>query len=289
MQMAACLYASVFVFSVRAVMCTWTHDRFGCLRMCVCEWEQYDAILHRQSGTEMLADVDAATVAQFLKHLKKFKLRSKVSVENLSSNMAVAWSSEQPGDTKLPPDPRMNLLGYRGIIANSDAHCSNGSAEAGDELYRAERLRLGIGEGSELEGEVPLECNFDGLNGVSFTKGCYVGQELIARTHFRGAVRKRLVPITATSHLPDAVAKGTNIARLSGKGRSPGRVVCLDTTGYGLALLRLNNLHDTDMCVPTSDGGSVSVTAHQPDWWPSDFMAVMQTEGENGSEEASTA
>lgn len=44
---------------------------------------------------------------------------------------------------------------------------------------------------------VPLEYNLDGLNAISFTKGCYVGQELIARTHFRGIVRKRLLPVTS--------------------------------------------------------------------------------------------
>jgi folate-binding protein YgfZ len=43
---------------------------------------------------------------------------------------------------------------------------------------------------------VPLEYNLDGLHGISFTKGCYVGQELIARAHFRGVVRKRLMPVT---------------------------------------------------------------------------------------------
>ncbi len=42
---------------------------------------------------------------------------------------------------------------------------------------------------------IPLEYNLDGLNAISFTKGCYVGQELIARSHFRGVVRKRLMPV----------------------------------------------------------------------------------------------
>ena len=42
---------------------------------------------------------------------------------------------------------------------------------------------------------IPLEYNLDGLNAISFTKGCYVGQELIARSHFRGVIRKRLMPV----------------------------------------------------------------------------------------------
>ncbi len=51
---------------------------------------------------------------------------------------------------------------------------------------------------------IPLEYNLDGLNAISFTKGCYVGQELIARSHFRGVVRKRLMPVQLSggeSHL----------------------------------------------------------------------------------------
>ena len=43
---------------------------------------------------------------------------------------------------------------------------------------------------------IPLEYNLDGLNAISFTKGCYVGQQLIARSHFRGVVRKRLIPVS---------------------------------------------------------------------------------------------
>lgn len=43
---------------------------------------------------------------------------------------------------------------------------------------------------------MPLEYNLDALNGISYSKGCYVGQELVARTHNRGVVRKRLMPIT---------------------------------------------------------------------------------------------
>lgn len=47
---------------------------------------------------------------------------------------------------------------------------------------------------------IPLEYNMDGLNAISFTKGCYVGQELVARTHFRGMVRKRIMPIVLVPH-----------------------------------------------------------------------------------------
>ena len=65
--------------------------------------------------------------------------------------------------------------------------------EASD-AHRRLRYALGVAEGAELVGMLPLECNLAGLNAVSFEKGCYVGQELTARTHHRGVVRKRIVP-----------------------------------------------------------------------------------------------
>lgn len=49
---------------------------------------------------------------------------------------------------------------------------------------------------SEAAGEaIPLEYNLDGLHGISYEKGCYIGQELIARTHHKGVVRKRVFPV----------------------------------------------------------------------------------------------
>ncbi len=67
------------------------------------------------------------------------------------------------------------------------------------------RLALGLPDGSrdlEAEKTVLLEAGFDELNGVSWTKGCYMGQELTARTKYRGLVKRRLVPVTVAGSLP---------------------------------------------------------------------------------------
>ena len=124
----------------------------------------------------------------------------------------------------LPPDPRLPSLGLRGVLPRAVAealieggaemartHGSGGALigagageketsadnaddESSDAAYRRLRYALGVAEGAELLGLLPLECNLEGLNAVSFEKGCYVGQELTARTHHRGVVRKRVVP-----------------------------------------------------------------------------------------------
>lgn len=92
-------------------------------------------------------------------------------------------------------DPRLPDLGQR-VILPAD-HQPDGTPVP-DEVYTERRFRLGVAEGSSeipSGAALPLEYNLDALNGVSFSKGCYVGQELTARTHFQGVIRKRLMPL----------------------------------------------------------------------------------------------
>ena len=104
-------------------------------------------------------------------------------------------------DVRMHSWPAMRGLRKRGIVKGfmhaDETHV--GDAESAENAYIRERMMLGVFEGQELglgvENAMPLEWNMDGLNAVSFTKGCYVGQELTARTKFRGIVRKRVVPI----------------------------------------------------------------------------------------------
>ena len=78
----------------------------------------------------------------------------------------------------------------------------HGSNEVHEELYALQLQLLGVPSTAQLHGAdvLPIESNLDLLNAVSFSKGCYIGQELTARTHFRGVVRKRLLPIVASTH-----------------------------------------------------------------------------------------
>jgi len=79
--------------------------------------------------------------------------------------------------------------------ADAEGRSADSAAADGLALYDWVRLSQGLPEGSEWSGAVPLELNLERLNGVSFTKGCYMGQELTARTHFQGLVRKRALPV----------------------------------------------------------------------------------------------
>jgi folate-binding protein YgfZ len=133
----------------------------------------------------------------------------------------------------VPPqgkaDPRLAEAGWR-ILTDRPL-----PTDAGPEAYDAHRLALGLPDGSrdmESEHSVLLEAGFDELNGVSWTKGCYMGQELTARTRYRGLVKRRLVPVEVEGPLP---SRGTPVTRNGvelGEMRS-GR------QARGMALLRL--------------------------------------------------
>uniref|UniRef100_V5ENW4 Putative CCR4 associated factor n=1 Tax=Kalmanozyma brasiliensis (strain GHG001) TaxID=1365824 RepID=V5ENW4_KALBG len=161
-----------------------------------------DVFIHRQSPLDdgsprWLLDVDSRTLPSLLSFIKKFKLRSKVQLVDVSGehNAVQAWSasqSEAPAAIieHLSMDPRCPTIGYRGVLPASEAVDFNGSASQvdGDE-YTLYRIINGVAEGALdfPEGSsLPLENNLDYMNGVDFRKGCYVGQELTARTHHTG-------------------------------------------------------------------------------------------------------
>jgi len=138
-----------------------------------------DAFLQRLNDEEVLIDVAASQRAALTKHLKMYKLRMKLEIsEALELNVV-----GDVGDADL----RCAALGPRAIREFS------GEEEISE--YRRRRLTAGVGEAEDIAGRVPLTCNLDLLGHVSFAKGCYVGQELIARAFYRGTVRKRLFPV----------------------------------------------------------------------------------------------
>ena len=135
----------------------------------------------------LLIDCEAEAAPQLAKRLSLYRLRRKIAIQ-ADENLGVHWSADLiPGSV---PDPRLNALGWRwlGPIAAENA--------SADPLWRAHRLALGVTEGvGELGSDQTLwlECNAAELNGVSFTKGCYVGQENTARMNWRQKVNRRLV------------------------------------------------------------------------------------------------
>lgn len=138
-------------------------------------------------GDDVLIDCERNAAADLAKRLTLYRLRRAITIAP-EEDLAVHWARE--GDLGVV-DPRLADLGQR-WLAPADA------GEGADAAWRAHRLALGVTEGRGELGDgatLWLECNAAELNGVSFTKGCYVGQENTARMNWRQKVNRRLVVV----------------------------------------------------------------------------------------------
>jgi folate-binding protein YgfZ len=140
-------------------------------------------------GADLLLDCEAEAADDLIKRLSIYRLRRPIAIER-DESLAVHWSTE---GTHGVPDPRLQELGRRWLAAA--AQPASGWLE--------HRLHLGVTEGrTELADTLWLECNAAELNGVSFSKGCFVGQENTARMNWRSKVNRRLVVVETTETGP---------------------------------------------------------------------------------------
>lgn len=169
-------------------------------------------------------------------------------------------------------DPRVNELGSR-IISNTENDVKkeiqelmgNVDIAQPNQNYKTLRYHLGVGEGLDdlPYGECfPLESNCDYLHGVSFHKGCYIGQELTARTHHTGVIRKRLMPLYFTK-LP---SKLPNENKIIYENKNLGKLRGIEGNA-GLALLRINQALDFEEIAVGDDG---KARIRKPSWWPTE-------------------
>ncbi|HEV7266014.1 MAG TPA: folate-binding protein [Falsiroseomonas sp.] len=183
-------------------------------------------------GARLLLDCARDQAGTIVTTLSRFRLRAKVALRDASPDFAVhaVWGDAVPLEGSISaPDPRLPGAGWR-VLAAAPL-----PADADEVAYDLHRLSLGLPDGArdlEPQKSVLLEGGFDELQGISWSKGCYMGQELTARTKYRGLLKKRLFPVTVQGPLP---APGTPVTRDGaeiGEMRS-GR------DGLGLALLRI--------------------------------------------------
>lgn len=146
------------------------------------------------SGNDLLIDCEAEHADALVKRLSMYRLRRAIDIAR-DERLSVHWRPHL-GDGAAP-DPRLAALGERWVGRIDEMDPAEHEAGA-DAAWRLHRLRIGVPEGrAELgEGETLwLECNAAELNGVSFTKGCYVGQENTARMNWRQKVNRRLIVV----------------------------------------------------------------------------------------------
>jgi folate-binding protein YgfZ len=145
-------------------------------------------------GDDVLVDVNAGQAEALARRLTMFRLRRQVAIADETS-LQVWQQWGEPGDR--PPDPRTPLAGSRFAAAGL-------SPTAGLADWHAHRLALGLPDADEIGQDelLWLETGARELNGVSFTKGCYTGQENTARMHHRDKLRKRLLPVRTAGQGP---------------------------------------------------------------------------------------
>lgn len=212
----------------------------------------HDFLLCRRDDALWL-DCEAARKDDLVRRLMRYRLRAKVEIAELGADASVfavtgADASRRLGLDPAPgaalpfaggiafTDPRNAALGARVIAPAADAEAAfeaAGIARGPRAAYDRARLALGIAEGGAevpVDQAFPLEFGLDALNGVSFDKGCYVGQEVTARMKKRALVRKRAAPVAIAGPAPETGA------RLALDGKHAG-VLCASVDGIGLALI----------------------------------------------------
>ncbi|CAJ1072471.1 LOW QUALITY PROTEIN: putative transferase CAF17 homolog%2C mitochondrial [Xyrichtys novacula] len=249
----------------------------------------YDIILYSLKGAEagqgVFLECDSTITDSILRHLKVYKIRRKVTVNpcpDLSVWTVLPKHKKTEEEASIPElsspekalaweeDPRTQEMGWRLVVDSQvDPLDIISSCQKGDtEEYHRHRYAIGLPEGvKDLPPGValPLESNLVYMQGISFSKGCYIGQELTARTHHTGVIRKRLMPVRLSAPVQD-LEEGASLQTQSGKPAGKHRSGFGD---LGLSLIRMAHAKDV-LTLKSSDDTTVTLEVAVPDWWPKD-------------------
>lgn len=226
-----------------------------------------------RAGDGLLLDVAAAKEADLIKRLTLYRLRAKVTFAQAADLVVLAlWDGAEP----VPPegglvfaDPRLPGLGWRVIVPAAQA--GTWSAASGRVVdiaeWHAHRVTLGVPEGGHdfVYGDAfPHEADMDQLAGVSFSKGCYVGQEVVSRMQHRGTARKRLVQVTGAGPLVAGAAITAGTANIGSITSVAG--------AHGLALVRLDRAADLKAKGEALMADGIAIELVKPAWATFDLV-----------------
>jgi folate-binding protein YgfZ len=199
--------------------------------------------------------------------LKFYKLRAKVTVENLSDDLGVlaAWDGKPAAQPDLAfADPRNEQLGYRILIPEDLKQKLSdliGAELVDAAAYEAHRIALGVPRGGfdfMYSDAFPHETNMDRLSGVDFDKGCYVGQEVVSRMQHRGTARTRSVKVLLEDLSPEL---GVSVLA----GDKPVGTMGSSARGKGIALVRIDRVADALDAGQALTAGGLAVRLAEPD------------------------
>lgn len=208
----------------------------------------YDFFVVEDDDT-LLLDCAFGLLVGLIRHLGLYKLRADVKIEDRSNDWLVLASPHSSDDARNIElrsegiafvDPRCSKMGYRALVPAKSSEVKLGKFDmekTDHDVYETMRISLGIPdcENDHVSGKFfALECSLDDLDGISFEKGCFIGQEVTTRMKHRNLVRKKLLPISfdGPSLPPGAVIANGNI--------KVGEV-CSSVDGHAIAMLKLDH------------------------------------------------
>jgi len=242
-----------------------------------------DMMVYRPASDRFLLRSDAARRDDLFTRLRRYRLRRLIDLAIEPDIRLVLLLSNQAAETiaiqmiMSCSDPRSPELGSHCLVNAHHLPAQMGAIDS----WHANRIAAGVPEGSidlTPERALMLEAGLDRLGAVDFEKGCYVGQEVTARTHYRGLVKRRLVPLTIAGDPPaidsDIIWQGTVI----GKSKTAAAFTVPITGAHGqtdaksicLALLKLSDLHNI-LDAPADDDG-LMINGHAAELALADWM-----------------
>ena len=251
-----------------------------------------DMMVYRPAMDRFLIRSDMARRDDLFTRLRRYRLRRPIDLAIEPDIRLVLLLGNQDAETTVIPmimvssDPRSPQLGSHCLVEARHLPAQMGAMDR----WHANRIAAGVPEGSvdlTPERALMLEAGLDRLGAVDFEKGCYVGQEVTARTHYRGLVKRRLVPLTIAGDPPaidsDIMWQGTAIGKsktaaalnvpITGThGRMDAKSICL-------ALLKLSDLHNI-LDAPANDDG-LMINGHAARLALADWMQPLPRQGKS--------
>ncbi|KAG4306297.1 hypothetical protein PORY_000285 [Pneumocystis oryctolagi] len=264
-------------------------------------WRNNKKENYNEGEQAFFIECDSNSAKNLMDHLKRYKLRSKLSfrlIDNDEWSVWASWGVDIPNNYQKTEiigcyDNRAPELGRRDILPGNTKPEFEVD-EIPPENYKIRRYLYGVPEGPDEIFEnisFPIESCIDYMGGIDFYKGCYIGQELTTRIYHTGIVRKRIVPISLydfndsppsileyapSTEINIPPMKANIIVRQDAKEKNIGKF-CSGIGNIGLGLMRLDNLFNKDekqrKCIinyvdKNNNNCVIGVKAFQPWWWP---------------------
>lgn len=212
------------------------------------------------AGGRLLIDCAGSGAEALMQRLTLYKLRARVELRRETGlGVAAAWDGKPAAmaGVMMYADPRLAGFGTR-LIGPPEVLASLATSDAA--AYHARRIAAGLADASDIgSGEVfPHEANLDQLGGVNFSKGCYVGQEVVSRMQHRGTARARMVPVA----MAGAAEPGTAV---TAGDRAIGKLLSV-AGNQGLALIRLDRIETARAQGLALMAGTAQITVRRPEW-----------------------